>query len=149
MQVEVYKWTGTNLELCSPLVNGNPRLITSLAVMANRFMLVGNMQKGMLFLEIREDKGMIKLLSRDFGRADACSVEFLLENKSLGFVHADASGHIAVFMYQRIGSTYEPPGIKAHPVGRFYVGHKVLFNTIHPLFESLSSHSYTALNHMC
>lgn len=125
MQVEVCKWTGSSLELCSPLVSGNPRLITSLAMMSNKYMLVGNLRKGFAFVEFREDKYVINLLSRDFGCADASAVEFLLEDRVLGFVHADFAGHFAVFMFQRSGSVYEPAGIKALPVGHFYVGHQV------------------------
>jgi hypothetical protein len=128
MQVEVHKWTGSGLERGSPLVDGNPRLITSLAVVSNRYILMGNQQKGLMFLSVVEDKGIFKLLSRDFGHCDAAAVDFLVYNTFLGMVHADSAGHIAVFMYQRIGSLYEPAGIKAVPVGRFYVGHKVLLH---------------------
>ena len=127
MQVELYKWKGVGLELCSPCVSGSTRLITSLAMMSNKYALVGNLQKGIAFVELKEDKGIINLLSRDFGRSDAAAVEFLLEDKALAFVQVDYAGHIAVFKYQRHENPgYDPPGIRAVPVGRFYLGHKVL-----------------------
>ena len=100
MQIELYKWNGVGLELCSPFVSGSTRLITSLAMMSNKYALVGNLQKGIAFVELKEDKGVINLLSRDFGRSDASAVEFLLEDKALAFAQADSAGHIAVFKYQ-------------------------------------------------
>jgi hypothetical protein len=126
LQVELYKWTGTSLELCSPFVSSSTRLVTSLAIIKQQYMLVGNLRKGFAFLHIKEDKGLLNLVSRDFGCADASAVEFLLAGASLAFVQADMSGHLGVFKYQRDDKDgYEPPGIRAVPIGRFFAAHKV------------------------
>lgn len=140
LQVELYKWTGSSLELCSPFVDSSStRLITSLAVISNCCILVGNLQKGVAFLYVTEDKGVVKLLARDFGRSDASAVEFLLEGKSLGLVQADSAGHLAVFKYQRHENPgYEPQGIRALPVGRYYLGHKVLAPLCSRLWRDIS-----------
>jgi hypothetical protein len=124
--VEILKWTGKGLQIVSSPLLGSTRLVTSLAVIKNQYMLVGNTRKGLTFLHVQQDKGNLSLTSRDFALTDTCAVDFLFEGKMLGFFQADTQGNVAVFKWAKDGCpVYDPPGLRAMPVGRFHLGHKV------------------------
>jgi CPSF A subunit region len=109
----------------SPLL-GSTRLVTSLAVIKNQYMAVGNTRKGITFLHVQTDRGTLSLTSRDFALSDTSAVDFLFEGKLLGFFQADTRGNVAVFKWQKGGSAvYDPPGVRAMPVGRYHLGHQV------------------------
>lgn len=123
LQVEVYKWTGKSLQLALPSPAACS-LVTSVAIIKQQYLLVGNTRKGLAFLQAKE--GELKVVSRDFGISDALAVEFLLAGPALAFLEADTRGNFRVFKYQRDEPFgYEPPGIRAVPVGAFHVGHTV------------------------
>eukprot|EP00892_Ulva_mutabilis_P007723 jgi/Ulvmu1/5322/UM022_0116.1 len=121
--VELYKWTGTQLQLALP-APAACSLVTSVAIIKQQYLLVGNTRRGVAFLQAKE--GELKLVSRDFGVSDALAVEFLLAGPALAFLEADTRGRLRVFKYHRDDPYgYDPPGIRAAPVGAFHVGHRV------------------------
>lgn len=126
MQVEIFKWTGGGLQLVSSPLSGSTRLVSSLSVIKNQFMLAGSTRKGLCFLQVVEASGTLKLLARDFGVSDSAAVEFLLEGQTLSFLQADTHGNVSVFRYERAGNArYEVPGLRAVPAGSFHLGHVV------------------------
>lgn len=132
--MEVYKWTGTSLQLVLPSPAACS-LVTSVSIIKQQYLLVGNCRKGIAFLQAKE--GELKLVSRDFGVTDAVAVEFLLAGPALAFLEADTRGRLRIFKYQRDDPLgYEPPGIRAVPVGAFNVGHQVRRRSIVQLCRS-------------
>lgn len=126
-QVEIQRWTGVKLALAAAH-SDTTRLVTSLTVIKNQYVLAGNLQRGLAFLQSRDAASSLTLLAREFAEVDAIAVEFMLAGVSLAFVRADPSGSLALFNYQRDSPearAYEPPGIMLAPLGHYHVGHKV------------------------
>jgi hypothetical protein len=89
-------------------------------------MLIGNTRKGLAFIQVKEAKGTLTLLSKDFSIGDSVAIEFLLFGQSLAFCQGDSHGNVAIFRYERTSSmAYEPPGLRAVLVGHYHLAHKV------------------------
>jgi hypothetical protein len=122
----MYKWTGTGLQLMSSPLLGITRLVSCLSIIRNQYMLIGNVRKGLAFIQVKEAKGTLTLLSKDFSIGDAVAVEFLLFGQSLAFCQGDSHGNLAIFRYDRTNTpAYEPTGLRAVLVGHYHLAHKV------------------------
>ena len=130
MQVEIWAWTGSTLNLVSQPLPGVLRLVSSLAVIKNEFILAGSTRKGLAFLRRHKDRNTFTLLACSFALADSTVVDFLVETRpdstQTSFLQADTSGNLALFAYNRGNKTVQDaPGLCAVPLGMYHLAHMV------------------------
>ena len=73
--------------------------IHSLATMKN-FILVGDVMKSVDLLQFQKDYRTLAVISRDPRKLEVFSVEFIVDNTTLGFAVTDADKNVLVYMYQ-------------------------------------------------
>ena len=137
----VHQWDG---ELLHPVAFFDTPLHTVTINVVKNFILLGDLQKGCLFLRWK-DTGHEKLLvqlSKDFEHLDVLATEFLVDGNQLSMLCADTVGNAYSFSYDP-KSTESWKGEKLLTKASFFVGRYVLGLSQIP--ASLCSHTRLTL----
>lgn len=62
--------------------------------------LIADVYKSISLLRFQEEYRTLSLVSRDFRPAEVYTIDYLIDNSSLGFLVADGENNLALFMYQ-------------------------------------------------
>ncbi|XP_012280373.1 cleavage and polyadenylation specificity factor subunit 1 isoform X2 [Orussus abietinus] len=86
--------------------------------------LIADVYKSISLLRFQEEYRTLSLVSRDFRPTEVYTIEYLIDNTSLGFLVADSESNIALFMYQP-ESRESLGGQKLIRKADFHLGQKV------------------------
>lgn len=96
---KIYVFQFKNQDLFGVAFIDSQIYIHSLATMKN-FILVGDVMKSVDLLQFQKDYRTLAVISRDPRKCEVFSVEFIVDNTTLGFAVTDADKNVLVYMYQ-------------------------------------------------
>ena len=96
---KIYVFQFKNQDLFGVAFIDSQIYIHSLATMKN-FILVGDVMKSVDLLQFQKDYRTLAVISRDPRKCEVFSVEFIVDNTTLGFAVTDADKNVLIYMYQ-------------------------------------------------
>lgn len=96
-RLEAQRWNGQRLETTA--FHEAAVLVTSLSAI-KRFIVAGDLHKGIAFLQLAPDGRAFNGLSKDFDNCDVLATEFLINGPKLFVLAGDAAANLRLFTYQ-------------------------------------------------